>query len=540
MSIAGEVERRAAELLGGDDWRQVEDDFVVRCLNHQEVGDATLYAALHKDRFLFNTTPTNGGEWFKWGKHVWELDHTRRRMAAVEECALTYEAMRMQLDEDIEAEGLKKQRGESVPWKINRREKLTSRIDKLRTGNGMDKVLNLVPVVCPEMSCQESDFDQQPWLLPCANGVIDLKTGALINGRPEDKLTRVIDVAYDPQAEYEKWHNFVVEVCGGEDVAGFVKRSLGFAITGRSDEQYLWVFTGPARNGKGTLFGTVGEVLGKHYYHEISSGVLLEQRNEPSPAATSEHLYSLMAKRLVVGAETNKGKKIDAALVKRLTGQDMVTCRPNFRSEVSFKPTHTLMLHTNHLPFGLATDTALLHRLLIVHFPFIYVDNPDHWKRKEPPNADRFRKRNKFLKDELAAIKPGILRWLVEGCLEWQQIGIAPPPSIIAAVDKLAAEQDYIGQFVADCLTYWGPDSPDTRISCGTVHDALRWWWVQNMDASEQKVPQLKTVTATLRDRGYAVEKKGGKFWVYGVSLNYDIAEEVERFAASGGNRGSR
>ncbi|MCL2791452.1 MAG: hypothetical protein FWD79_12595 [Desulfobulbus sp.] len=67
--------------------------------------------------------------------------------------------------------------------------------------------------------------------MPCANGVIDLKTGALINGRPEDRLTKVINVEYDPTADYQKWHDFVAEVSGSEEKAKFsgvnwVNRSL--------------------------------------------------------------------------------------------------------------------------------------------------------------------------------------------------------------------------------------------------------------------------------------------------------------------------
>jgi putative DNA primase/helicase len=180
----------------------------------------------------------------------------------------------------------------------------------------------------------------------------------------------------------------------------------------------------------------------------------------------------------------------------------------------------------------LAADPALVHRLLIVDFPWIYVDDPDYWAKKEPPHAARFRKRNKFLKDEFQEMKPGILHWLVEGCMEWQEIGLKPPASVLGAVDQLADEQDYLGRFVKDCLTY-SPESPDIRVACGTVHEALRWWWVQNMDDREQRVPQLKTVTAALRDQGYSVEKKGGKYWAYGVSLNYGIAKDVEDFICS-------
>jgi putative DNA primase/helicase len=524
--IADLVNERVADLLPEDDRQPLDDQFIKDCLDANERGDGCMYASLCKDRFLYNTTPKDG-EWYCWAGHVWERDEFQRSKNAVEECALEYQRMIPELQKEVEEKDIDKKHPEA--WKFHLLNKYKSRVDKLRTVQGMNKVLTYAPIVDESIACKEHDFDKMPWLLPVQNGVIDLQTGALGSGRPGDMMSKALDLNYDPHADYTEWHKTIVEISGGEEVAAFLKRSFGYAITGFSHEQYIWVFLGAGRNGKGIMFNMIGEVMGP-FYHEINKAMLIEQRNEPGANAASEHLYSLLGKRIITGSETNKGQKIDCSAVKELTGENQVKCRPNFKSEVRFFPTHSLFLQTNHPPYGLTSDFAMVQRLLLIDFPYRYVDDVEAEKKKYPRHADIFRKKDKDLKKRLREQKAGILRWLVEGCLEWQQLGLCPPQSVTDGVSALANEEDYIGQFINDCLEHF-PDQSDLRLPCTAMYDAFEWWFQENIDQKEQRIPAMKTVNKSLRDRGYDVEPKGGKTWIWGMIIKFEIAEEVAEFA---------
>lgn len=538
--IAAAVTDRAAELLDGvkEPPKDADPRLVKQCLDANERGDGVLFATLQRGKYLFNVSVKDEKKecaWYQWGGHVWRRDDYKSAQAAVEECALAYQQQANVLDEEIRKEGIDDKKKHPAGWKISLKDKYQSRADRMRSQNGINKTLYFAPIVDQTMACKEGDFNQRPWLLPANNGVINLQTGALINGQPCDLLTKAIDLDYDPHADYKEWVKFVEEIAGGPELAAFLKRSFGYAATGFSHEQYIWVFVGPGRNGKGTLFDLIGDILGP-YYHQISRAMLVEQRTEPGPSAASEHKYSLLGKRMIVGDETNKGQKIDASAIKSLTGEDRINCRPNFRSEIVFKPTHTLFLHTNNLPWGLTADFALRQRLLKIEFPWMYVDDPDGEAEKEPAKAHLFRKKDKDLKTRLRGMKQGILRWIVEGCLEWQQQGLAPPESILKAVEDIAAEEDYIGQFIDDCLTHYsGPDHEDIRMSCSKLHDVFRWWWAHNMDNKERRTPGIKSVNTSFRDRGHVVDKAGGKTWLYRFVVNPLIETEVEEWLKKGG-----
>jgi putative DNA primase/helicase len=529
--IATAVQKRAADLQPPAAPPPITPEFLRQCLNNNERGDGCLFATLHRGKFLYNTTPKDG-EWYAWGGNVWQRDDFRRSVNAVEGCALEYEAQADALKKEIRQQ--EKEEEEKIDkthpdyWKIALRDKFHSRADRLRSAAGANKVLTWAPVVAQEMACREQDFDKQPWLLPVKNGVIDLRTGTLTTGRPDDLLTRALDIEYDPRADYTPWQEFLDEVSGDQETSAFIKRSLGYAITGHSHEQYIWVFTGPGRNGKGVLFDLLGDIM-RPYYHVISRAMILEQRSEPSPSAASEHIYSLLGKRIIVGAETNKGQKIDAGAVKTLTGDDDLKCRPNFKSEITFKPSHTLFLHCNHVPVGLTRDFALLQRLRKIEFPFMYVDDPAAEAKEFPAMASRFRLKDPNLKDKLRLVRPGILRWLVEGTREWKELGLSPPAAILDAVKELANEEDYVGRFMRDCLIHF-PGDKETRVATTDVYNAFRWWWSLNMDEAEKRIPQMKTINAEMRQKGHIVDSVGGRTWLYGHAISMEIKQDVDAF----------
>jgi len=525
-SMAGKVIDRAQELEQEEDrLMDLEDDFVKSCLDANERGDGVLYATLHKGRYLFNTTPKDGA-WLRWTGIVWEPDDLRDAFKAVEAVALQYE--QRALDLFAEAEKLQESgKGEAADIVLDLAKRYRKRVDRLRTENGAKKALIWAPVVEKSMACRELELDRQPMLLPCGNGVIDLTAGVLLDGNPTDLMTKAIDVDYLKDADSAEWHKFVVEVCGSEKVAAFLKRFFGYALTGHSYEQYIAVFIGGGRNGKGVLFSCIGSVLGP-YYHVISPSMITEQRFDPSPNAASEHKYALHGKRLVVAGESKRGQRIDAGQVKGLTGDDKVECRPNFGKTFIFDPTHTLCLHTNHMPIGMGSEFSLVQRLLKIDFPWAYVDDPEAEAKKFPPMADRFRKKDKHLKDRLMQNPEGILKWLVEGCLEWQQRGLDPPQEILDSATELAKAEDYLTEFLNDSLLP-SPDDPDREIGFQGFYQCFLWWWGLNRGGDPKKAPANRTLSAAMRERGYTLEKRGGRIYVRGVMYNPELAREMLR-----------
>jgi hypothetical protein len=100
-------------------------------------------------------------------------------------------------------------------------------------------------------------------------------------------------------------------------------------------------------------------------------------------------------------------------------------------------------------------------------------------------------------------------------------------------VSALAKEEDYVGQFISDCLE--NHDKSDkVRLSCTAMYDAFKWWWSVNMDTREQRIPSMKSINQALRERGLIVEKSGGKTWIENTTISFDIVLDIQEYLKKG------
>jgi putative DNA primase/helicase len=143
----------------------------------------------------------------------------------------------------------------------------------------------------------------------------------------------------------------------------------------------------------------------------------------------------LRGARLVVAIETQKGRRWDETKIKALTGGDKITARFMRQDFFDYTPSFKLFVSGNHKPRLTSVDEAIRRRLLLV--PFIV----------QIPLAER----DKDLADKLRAEWPAILRWMIDGCLEWQRIGLAPPQIVLDATEAYFADQDTLQQWIDDC-----------------------------------------------------------------------------------------
>jgi len=144
--------------------------------------------------------------------------------------------------------------------------------------------------------------------------------------------------------------------------------------------------------------------------------------------------------------------------------------------------------------------------------------------RKYPPQKHLFRKKDIHLKDELRKEKEGILAWLVQGCLEWQEHGLLPPDVVTDAVVALSKDEDKYGQWINECLI---TDNPNEETSFKEIFETFRWWWDDNMDGRENRTPSKIIVAKILTDRGYEQIVKGDGKYRRGISIGMEIADRV-------------
>ena len=278
-----------------------------------------------------------------------------------------------------------------------------------------------------EVVVTPDDLDADPFLLNCANGTLDLRTGQVYPHQPADLLTKVTGAGYCPGAAGPEFAKFLERVQPDPEMRAYLGRLLGHGLEGRVVEHVLGIQHGIGRNGKGTLIGAVTAALGD--YADAADPELLTARTfDAHPTGTAD-LYGL---RLAILHETDKGRRLAEATVKRLTGGDKLKARRMREDFWSFDPSHTFVMLTNHKPVISGTDEAIWARLRLVPWPVVI------------PAAER----DLGLADKLALELDAVLDFLVTGYNDWRGHGLKDPAEVMAATEAYRAESDALGRFI--------------------------------------------------------------------------------------------
>jgi putative DNA primase/helicase len=264
-------------------------------------------------------------------------------------------------------------------------------------------------------------WDGDPWLLNTPAGVIDLRTGIMREHRAEDYLTHMTAVA--PEGTCPLWHKFLATVTGkDQELQQYLQRVCGYALTGSTREHALFFLWGKGANGKSTFVGTIAGVLGNDYHHTAPIETFTAAHADRHPT----ELADLRGARLVTATETEEGRRWAESRIKMLTGGDRVKARFMRQDLFEFTPQLKLMISGNHKPALRSIDEATRRRFNLIPFTVTIPED----------------ERDQELGEKLKAEGPGILAWMVEGCLAWQREGLKPPKTVTAATAAYLEAQD--------------------------------------------------------------------------------------------------
>jgi putative DNA primase/helicase len=358
----------------------------------------------------------------------------------------------------------------------------------------------------PGIAVQPDQLDADPWLLNCTNGTLDLRTGALRPHLQEDMLTRCLPIAYDPEARCPGWIAFLENAMGGDAaLIVFLQRALGYSLTGSTREQCFFLLHGPTKTGKSTFVNMAKAVLGPYATQAETSTFLHKDRE-----TVRNDLADLAGMRLVSAIETDEGKRLAEALIKQLTGgTDTVKARFSFEEYFEYRPQFKVFLATNHLPKITAQDDAIWERVHRV--PFLV---------QIPKEA-----RDKQLEDKLRSELPGILAWMVRGCLAWQRDDdLLVPAAVTQSTQQYRDEMDDVGRFLTEvCLL--GQDYYKTQAS--TLLKTYHQWCGQTTMTGKAFAKQLT-------DKGYTTKHTmTGNYW-QGIGLPSELMPEQDKKAREG------
>ncbi|NBQ14656.1 MAG: DNA primase, partial [Proteobacteria bacterium] len=351
-------------------------------------------------------------------------------------------------------------------------------------------LLAVAKVARTDVAIRHDELDADHWALNAQNGIVDLRTDALRPHEREARATKIAGTDLGDKRECPTWVAFLTRIMGGDpEMVAFLQRVVGYCLTGSTREQCVFILYGNGSNGKSTFLDTLRAIMGDYAVHARAETFV-----RTTKGGIPNDIAALRGARLVTASEPEQGEQLDEGLVKEMTGDAAMTARFMRAEFFTFMPTFKVLLATNHRPIIRGTDHGIWRRIRLVPFTETIAEH----------------EKDRDLGGKLAAEAPGILAWALEGCLEWQRIGLAPPAMVLDATQDYRADMDMLSEFINEkCFLAGGVGNTN-------LYQAFSAWSAANGERPRSH----RWLSRALQDRGYKQDtsRAAGRRWL-GLSL---------------------
>jgi len=342
-------------------------------------------------------------------------------------------------------------------------------------------------------------WDADLWLLNTPGNVVNVRTGQARGNSREDYATKITLGRWEDSARKpELWLTFLNDVTGGDtELQSYLARVAGYALTGVTTEHALFFFYGTGANGKSVFLNTLAAVMGD-YATNAPISTFLESKSEQHPT----DLAGLRGARLVTAIEVEKGRRWAETKIKSLTGGDKISARFMRQDFFEYVPQFKLLIAGNNKPEIRDVDEAMRRRMHLIPFE---VTIPPH-------------RRDHGLAQKLLAEKDGILRWAIDGCLEWQRVGLMPPARVVSATEEYLEAEDALGRWLEECC--------DRNSSATTTTNELFGSWKIWSERGGEYTGTLRKFSEDVAKRGFARWKSNSQKGFKGITLKGQAVQE--------------
>lgn len=380
-------------------------------------------------------------------------------------------------------------------------------------------------------------FDTDPMAINCRNGTVKIRPKAepgsggawgveLLKHDPADRITRMAAVdwleADDPKAARPLFDKVLLDSLPEAEDRAYMNRICGYGVSGDTREQAFFLIQGLGRDGKSTILDACREAAGG--YGGVGSPLTFLEGGPQSGSAAAPDLVKLAGDcRFVVVSEPKKGARLNEGLIKAWTSGSPITARTLNEKPFEFRPIGKLVWECNVLPDIRGDDDGIWRRNYLLMF-----------EKQVPKHKVDKTLGHKIQRGEL----PGVLRWMVEGLLDWlARDGLCPPERWLRALEEYRRTSAPFGDWLnSRCI--WGAKARDAfdeskaaECSATELHQDFEQWSI-DQGTPKEKVMSQHMFGRALTDRQVLVVRKDGKGRKWRGPIRLKTPQELEAEAA--------
>lgn len=500
-----------AEATVGD----LSDPAVRATLPKNDLGNARRLKAASGDMLRW----INGIGWAVFDGRRWVAEHGEgpARMLAqrlpdlITEEAAAYakaEIPAWELEAEMRATGKDKADAEAARKAIRARRKATHRKWAVACG-GSARITSALGELRPMVAVDIREFDRRGWRLTLQNGVLDLRAAAApaLEGEtederwawlsrefePEDRATKIGDVAFDPEAVAPRWKRQMETLFPDPETRAYAQRCAGYLLVGDNWLQTFVLLKGQGGNGKSSVFmAGVRRVLGE-MVAVVPETTFIDTGKAGDGPTPIEAQWP--GKRVYFADEIAKGKRLNAAMINAITGGLERTSHAKGQAPFTWKPDGTPVICVNKLPPLGDDSNAMLRRAQIVPFMVNLREIPAEQRMTEQEVRDAIREEG-----------AGILNWMLDGLRDVSARGFAPPRQAQDQLDALRADADPVSEFLHACMMRTGGG----RVKNKALATGFNGW----AEAAGVRDMTASTLSRAMTNKDFTAIRSDGKTWI--------------------------
>ncbi|KIL42905.1 DNA primase family protein [Jeotgalibacillus campisalis] len=350
-----------------------------------------------------------------------------------------------------------------------------------------------------EIVVDMDQLDKDPYLFNLSNGTFNLRTGRLQEHKKTDLISKKSNVNFDPSTKCEVWDKFLNKIMGEDrSMIDYLKRIIGYSLTGDTSEQKFFFLYGGGRNGKSTFLEVINHIIGE-YADTTPMNTFIQQKQE----GISNDIAGLKGSRFVTAQETEKGRQFAESKIKQLTGGGKIKARFLHKEFFEYNPQFKIVIAGNHKPIVKETKEAIWNRIRLIPFAIRIEDH----------------ERDPHLKEKLISEASGILNWIIEGCADWLENGLQCPTSVTSATENYREDMDVVKKFLDDCITF----NPLAKEAFKNIHATYNAWAQENGEYEMSS----KALGGNLKERGFKAKTIVGQRHYEGLTVRNDVYQSL-------------
>lgn len=484
-----EIERRAG--IEGRSASEISGAYLPEVFS--DVGQGKLFADVFGENVAYSPDMKS---YLRYDGIVWRADDTRvhgqmqelTRQQLKESGELVMDAKRAELKaEELNNQGEKQQAHERL-------EKAEKYRKYARQQQNSTRIKNALTEARPQLVIGIRDLDFDPYLLNTPSGVIDLKTGILRAHSYKDYCTRVTGCSAN-SINKELFADFLDKLTGSDlELQEYLQNVMGMAAAGVILQEGLIIAYGDGGNGKSTFFNLAKMVLGD-YAVSVPSEIFVTSANSNKKPA----MALLRGARLAIAPELEEGQRLDTGIVKMLCSTDDITAEPKYQNPFTFKPSHTMVLYTNHLPKVGSMDDGIWRRIYPIHFKNKFSGTPGEIKN--------------YAEYLFSKCGGAALTWIVEGAKRFLAAGgkIEEPAAVKEAKQGYRDNSDWLAAFLEECCEI----GPGFDVQANKIQKAYKEYCAQTGDY-QRNSSDFKTA---LENAGFKMNRNGAGRFYHGLRV---------------------